>query len=488
MRNLFLLLLAALVAFSQLMTFTANGKGDGIRPIYWATVRNPSYQGYADKYIAWRKANGLSDERIVIDMNSFGLQKTLVQGVSGVAADVIDSHHEMPYYRDVGLIENLDQFPDVSDAVRKNFESFPWLKDHFLQDGHLYIVPTRYHTQMIVLNLEVLEKYGMKNLPFSPDLETFEKIAMEFRDKANAGKSRREHYFCGTINLPTLLHGSGLSLFNETGTGMAVLDPKRQALMDRYQRWVNVDHIIPTPGEMSSFTVEYTGLSAAFSLFYTGHFAGFYSGRYAAIFMRQMKRPIPMGVMMPPNGGYPVVDITYGGLTLYRAAKSKERALEFMKWCTTSNFAKAVVESSDAMPPFPGVLNDPEFLHPSAHTNEWNFHPAFAEVIKKNLVCSPDESPFLIGSQGTTTVGRNLEAWTVGALPSDKAWKNASDAIEKDLIVNMHRRPDWQARFDHLKKVQKEIDQIKAEGKKIPLEKVMNPFLRQYYRDKGLGV
>lgn len=485
MQNLFLAILAVLVAFSQYVTYRVAGK-DGLRPIYWATVMNPSYRGYADKYLAWRKAQGLPEEKIAIDVNSFGLQKTLVQGVSGVAADVIDTHAEMPYYREVGLIENLDQWPDVAGPVRKNLESFPWVSNAFLGDGHLYCVPTRYHTQFLLLNLDTLKKWGIKAPPFVNSLDEFEKIAREFVEKANAGKTRRDAYFCANIPFNTLFHSSGISIFNETGTGMAKFDAARQALMDRYRRWMYDDHLIPTPAEMASFSVEYVGLGAAFSIFYKGQFAALFGGRYVAIFMRQLPKPAAMGGMLVPHGGYPVVDISYGGLTLYKGGHIKERALGFMKWCTSLDFAKAAVASSDALPPFPQVFDDPELLRPSKWTNEWDFHRRFVEVIRSNHVCSPDETPYLIGSQ-MNVWNKGLEAWTIRAIDAATAWSNAEAFVAKDISVNLNRRPEWRAKYAKALETQKKIDAIKEAGGKIPLQWVENPYLRQYYKDKGRG-
>lgn len=489
MKNLFLLILAVLVVFSQVVSFRYKAKnGWADKPVYWSTVMNPTYKGYLDRYFDWRKKNNLPENRIVIDVNSFGIQKTVVQSVAGVASDIIDTHAEIAYYREMEIIENLDAWPEIVSAVRSNLEAFPAVRDIYFKGGHLAGVPTRIHTSVLVVNEDALARVGMKNLPFTPTLDQYESFARDFVRLANAGKDHRDSFFSPFIPYATLFHASGISLFNETGTALADFDEKRKELMIRYLRWIYDDHFIPSAAEMSSFTGDYNGLSVSFSLFYKGQLATMWGARYIAIFMRQMAKPVRMGAMLPPNGGYPVTDIGYGGLTLYKGSKNKEKALGFMRWCTSPEFARAVVDSADAIPPFSGVFDDPALNRPARWTNEWDFHPRFVEVIRGNHVAAPDDCPYLIGTSGEGAYRKHFDAWIIRTSDAGTAWSNASSVVTSEVALNLKRHPEWQERYERGVKNQKEIDRLKRAGSKIPLALVENPYLKQYYRDTGLGV
>jgi hypothetical protein len=144
-----------------------------------------------------------------------------------------------------------------------------------------------------------------------------------------------------------------------------------------------------------------------------------------------------------------------------------------------------VIASSDAIPPFAGVFDDPELLKPSAHTNEWDFHRHFVDVWKDGQTCSPDESQFLVGGGSSAAFGKGMQAWSSGHSDSEEAWKIAADMIQTELKISTHRRPDWKKEYDRLVLFQKQIDELKASGKKIPLALIENQFIRQYERDHG---
>ncbi len=488
MRNLFLVILGVLVVFSQLITFRYREQhGGDHKPVSWSTVMNPTYKGYLERYFAWRKKSGLPEDKIVIDVNNFGVQKTIVQSVAGVASDIIDTHNEIAYYREMEIIDTLEAWPEIVEAVEKNLAAFPWVRDVYFKDGKLWGVPTRIHTSTFVVNQDALARVGMPKLPFTPTLDQYEQLAKEFVRKANAGKGKQEAYFSPNIPYVTLLHASGLSIFNESGTGMTSFDEARKTLMARYLRWVYDDHLIPTAAEMSSFTGEFNGLSVAFSLFYKGQLATMWGARYIAIFMRQMNQPVSMGVMLPPHGGYPVTDIGYGGLTLYKGGKNKEKAIAFMRWCTTPDFASAVAASADAIPPFSGVFDDPALNRPERFPNEWEFHPKFVDIIREGHVAAPDECPYLIGAIGENSFRKHFDLWILRSVSSGAAWSNAVDVVAREVALNLKRHPEWKEKYERGLAAQKQIDQLKASGKKIPLNLVDNPFLKHYYRASGKG-
>ena len=113
------------------------------------------------------------------------------------------------------------------------------------------------------------------------------------------------------------------------------------------------------------------------------------------------------------------------------------------------------------------------------------FSQHLCEVWKDKQTCSPDASAFLVGTSSTEIIKKALQAWSSGHSDPEETWKLASEMVRNEINVSTHRRPEWELEYSRLVKVQQQIDDLKANGKKVPLALIENPFLRQYLKDKG---
>jgi multiple sugar transport system substrate-binding protein len=483
LKNLFLLLLGLLVVFSQWMTYRQEAPPGAVPSLYWSTVINPMHRKYAILFRQWLSNQGQPDFDVMVDVNSYGLQKTIIQGVSGVAADVLNvNNHHVHIYHSIGLLEALDGFPDIAARVSELFRRAPPLEHYLVREGRLYAVPQRIHATAFMVNLDALRAHGMPPPPLAPSLDQFEAMAREFCGKANQGRSRRDAFFADRINLDLLLHAAGLSFLNETGTAAVPFDEPRNALMERAQRWVYDEHLLPTPAEWLSFNVEQS-LSPAFALFCRGQFAAISGGRWLAIFMREQKKPVTIGTMLPPNQGYPVTDYAVGGVAMYRNSKNKERAASFMRFFLTSNYQRALAYDADGLPPDPRSWNDPQLLRPAQHTNEWAFHEPFTNIFH-NHTAAPEESPYL--QQTEFGRARNPFAlWEARHVTAGEAWRLFSESFHTELLRALKHKPTERPRYEAALKRQALIDGLKRTGGSVPADWVANPFLRKYYKDQG---
>jgi multiple sugar transport system substrate-binding protein len=252
--------------------------------------------------------------------------------------------------------------------------------------------------------------------------------------------------------------------------------------MDRYERWVYEEHLIPTPAEWQSFNVD-AGYSPSFSLFCRGEFAAIRGGRWFAIFMRQIKKPVTIGTMLPPNGGYPVTDFVFGGISMYRNSPRKEASAWYLRYFLSSNYNRELARDSDGLPPDTRYWSDPELLRPSKHTNEWAFHEPYTNIFY-NHSCAPEDSPFLQATQYDRSRGQ-FGYWDARHKSAAEAWALFSLYLSEEIKRNLKHKPDDLPRYEAAVKVQKQIDEYKAAGKKIPSEWIANPFLRKYYKDTG---
>lgn len=252
--------------------------------------------------------------------------------------------------------------------------------------------------------------------------------------------------------------------------------------MERAQRWVYEEHLLPTPAEWQSFNVEQS-YSPAFALFCRGQFAAISGGRWYAIFMREQKKPVTIGTMLPPHLGYPVSDYSVGGIALYRNSRKKEQAASFMRFFLSSNYQRALSYDADGLPPDPRAWNDPQLLRPAQHTNEWAFHEPFTNIFH-NHTAAPEESPFL----PQTELGRvrnPFALWEARHVSAGEAWRLFSEGFHTELVRALKHKPAERPRYEAALKRQEAIEGLKQAGGKIPLEWIANPFLRKYYKDQG---
>jgi len=101
--------------FATVWSYPDNS--DGPTTLYWVTDPSPSRDAHADGFLAWQKENGHIDEngeplaRIVIDGNNGSVDKIVIQGVAGVASDLIDTRwgSQLRLFADVGITRDVTE-------------------------------------------------------------------------------------------------------------------------------------------------------------------------------------------------------------------------------------------------------------------------------------------------------------------------------------------------------------------------------------------
>jgi ABC-type glycerol-3-phosphate transport system substrate-binding protein len=140
MRALFLVILTILVFFSQVMVYINQSKTgvSNVPILYWVTDANPVRKEQVMLYRRWLSNRGLPDVDMRVDVNNAGAQKTIVQSVSGVAADVIDNAGGWVYFfNEMGVTESVDDlearfgYPDSD----RSLVSMP----DYVIDGHQFL-------------------------------------------------------------------------------------------------------------------------------------------------------------------------------------------------------------------------------------------------------------------------------------------------------------------------------------------------------------
>lgn len=487
MKNLFLIILGALIAYAQVMTSRQQASGNGIEGsrvvLWWATDPNPFREHQIALFRTWLKNKGLPDVEVRIDPASAGLQKVIIQGTTGVADDLIDAYAlNVRYLENMGLVADLSS---IQDRVRPTFGA---ISNLIYADGRLVGYPRNINlTGSLMVNRDAFKKVGMTPPEGRWSLDEFERVGIEYTEKANRGLSRLKYFFADGIPTENIRRSLGISLYNETMTALAVDRPEYIAIQKRINKWRLVDHLVPLAADQASFVVDSGFGNASHQLFQRGEIALLASGRWALIQIRRMKGTVDIGGCEAPNGGFPNGVVSMSGVCVYKGTRHPVEAGRFIEFLSSLEHGLLVCDGADSMPAVPEVLNRDELLKPVGFTNEWPYHQVSAKVLAE-ISLGQELSPFVDPNEMGRTIGKLYQSFDNGLLDAEALSKQITDVGRQAFGKYLARHPELAAKYEAACQKQRDIDALKAKGEKIPLALVDNPFFKGYYKATGEGL
>lgn len=487
MRNLFLVILAALTIFSQIIQFRRpiGITASGVPYITWVTDPHPSRPAQIRGFRDWLKKRGYADIEVKLDTANIGLQKILIQSATGVAADVMNVSDAVPFLAQTGMVENLD-------SVTKNFgideaDLFESSHDDLFVDGHRYGAAKNISMDLYFVNLDLFQKLGLNPPPARWDFDAFERIGVEFDRKANAGKKRRTIFFASRTQPEILRKSAGISTFNETLTACTLDRPEYQDLLTRMKRWTMEEHIVPSDSDRADLAVGQGYGEAFFQLFNNNQAGMLLAGRWSLIQIRAMEHNPNMTAVELPNGGFPCTIAGAHGVVLYKGSQKKELARYFFAYLMSEDYSLQINKDVDSLPPLKSFMDRDDFLKPAGFANEWPAHAAFRKAALE-IAVGREFSPFIISSVLGRIEGRRYQSFITGIDTAKDMTRLLREEVDAEIAKQVKRSPELQENYRKRLARQKEIDALKAAGKKIPLNLVDNPFLKKYYAATGKGI
>ena len=143
-----------------------------------------------------------------------------------------------------------------------------------------------------------------------------------------------------------------------------------------------------------------------------------------------------------------------------------------------------IVKDADALPPNPIYTKTEAFRRPPEHPNEWGCHEVFAEAAT-TIAIGGAYSPFVVPSVVQRAERESMEGFMSRLYTAEKAARMATDKINEEIRRTLKDNPKLKPRYDQLADRQKQIDEYRANGQKVPLAWIENPFYRRYYRSMG---
>jgi len=496
MRTVFITTFFCLVIASVVMALMEPKARIEGTVLYWMTDMNSARLEQVGLFHAWLEKHGYPRIELRIDATNNDDTKKILQGVSGVAGDLIDmySFGTPRYLHEIGLLE------DISDAAKRGgfdpsltFESL--LDEITIVNSHgirqQYAFPRSVMSPMYYVNLETLKKYGQPIPSRNWTIQQFETAGKAFVAAANTPDGLRRYFWADTVDITMLRRGMGLLEFNETGTRCILDDERNVRVLELFYRWTYVDHLIPSGVDVSAFATEnvYGGRSAY--LFNEGNFALFFGNRNWLVQFREFnekrrqdgKSPMDLTVVEAPHQGFPNRIVGSHMTGVYAGSSHKDLAMYFLAFLASEDYNMQVIQSGDSLPPNPVFTKRDAYLQPLQFPGEWEINQAFEEGV--HTAIGGTNSPFIQqrvwqrieGVCANDLMGHRIDARTSAT--------NAADRINEEIQRNLQDDPSLMPLYEQLNSLQQKIDERRSLGQKIPLEWLKNPFHQAYYKFKG---
>ncbi len=458
--------------------------------LYWVTNPQETRHRQARAFVDWiDRTHGLQVD-FRIDSDNDDLRKKIIQGVSGVAGDLIDfrSGDHIHFAHAVGMIE------DVTESARA--KGFPADKTYeaaipeFVFEGRQYGFPAGSFIHMYWINEAVFEQYDLPLPRERMTLEEFEELGRKFVERANPPGARQERFFLfgsGTFIANALRRGLGGDVFNETLTAATLDSEESVESMEIIHRWTHDYGIMPSAADMASFAAEQQGdAHVAIPLFARGQFALLLWGRSAVTYFRPLGLDTGLSVMEPPNVGFPNTSMGVRMVTIYKKTPNRELAEYFLQYLMSEDYNRIIAEEGEDMPPDPAHARTDAFLHPPDHPNEWGAHDTFARAAEEIAIGEPF-SPFVLPGTVHRIWSRAFSEIMSDRRSIHEALGIATDRINAE-IASAIAHPDNEhllERYNRALEDQQRIDDLLARGEPVPLSLIRNPYYQRYYLYTG---
>ena len=489
----------------------------GDRPqVQWVTDPAPNRSVQAATFERYLVENGHTAPdggpavNVKIDPNSGDVDKIIIQGVAGVAGDIIDTRwgRQVRLFKQIGIIEDItDEAVAGGYSPRQTWEA---IRPEITYRGRQYMFPCNVAVRQLWVNEETWQKLGMDLPPERWTLEEFERIGLEFVRRANPQVAQgrpQTTFFIDDIPHEILYRSLGLSMFNETMTASDLDDPRYVRVLELRRRWMDDTltpeqvaalpperrweaglNLMPSREDAASMSTGAAWGGMSSQLFQSGRLGLLYSGRYLMVqlrdFARQSGTRIDLAVVEAPHGGFPNARTTTRGAAVYSGGQNKAWVRLFQGFLASKPYNDLIVDDADALPPNPEYARTERFRRPPDWPNEWGAHEKFVRAMDE-LAIGGAYSEFILSTEAEMFLYRFADEYENGLITAEAAAASTARFIDARIARNLEENESLRPRHEQLTARQIEIDQRLAAGEKIPASWIENPFYRRYYAKTG---
>ncbi|MEZ5412915.1 MAG: hypothetical protein R3F03_01245 [Opitutaceae bacterium] len=452
--------------------------------LFWVTDINSARVEQLQRFHAWLKDKGYPEFEVRLDSSNADASKKLIQGVSGVGADIISmARDEAWLFHATGMLEDLRPLAEKHGFTLDR--TWPASASSFMIDGEQVGFPRATALQTYFLNVKLFEQYGVPLPSVRWTLDEFEETAKAFVAAANRGKGARDRiFFCDSVNVTTLRRGLGRSAMNETMTRCTLDNPESIRALKLIHKWTYEDQIIPTQADLDFFAGSDTNTSRI-QLFVRDRYALLTGARYSLVQLREHPA-MKLEVRMPPFDVFPNTLMGTGSVGIYKNSKHKEFAAYLLEFFTSEPYNMSVVHTADAIPPVPHYVTTEEYLRPKEFPQEWQIHCETADLME--FAITPGASPFILPTAFNRLEAEYRLAALAGIYTLEEGMARAEKAINREIEQNVAADPQLKLRYEQLLQDQATIERLRAAGQPVPARLITNPFYQLYYAVQGWSI
>lgn len=482
MKLFFAACIVALSLGSALLYWTLPGKQSELPVIYWITQDDHNKQEIVTVFREWLRDEGLPDVDLRIDNTNQDATKKLVQGVSGVGADLMDLYNfQQDLFPATGMLLDVTE-----EGKRLGFsadDTYPALRDEIVHGGRQYSFPRNTGVSLYWVNVGTFKKLGVPVPPFRWNSDEFEEIGRKFVAAANPPGTRQRAYFVNGVSRDVMRRGLGLANFNETGTFCTLDDPRNVAVMERVRRWQLEDRLMPTKEEDAAMAADISGAGSMFSHFDSGRYGMIYVGHWGFIMVRP-RGTFELAAAEHPQDGFPNSEMGGGSVGVYAGSKHREHAVRFLQYLGSDHFNRLIVRQADSLAPLPRYAQTEEFLRPAGRENEWPVHQAFGRATAETGI-TVSKSPFVLQSVVYRLELETFESMIAGRLTPAEAAKQMGERINAEIQQAIRRNDRLRELYEERVATQRRIEAKRAAGEPVPVAWITDAFHRAYYQAQG---
>lgn len=484
MKYIFLVIGIVLSLLAYLTPLITGTSDDGVRKMYWVTDPNPARGLQTEVFQDWLSKNKGKEVNLSVDSANSGDQKVIIQGVTGVAGDVIDywGIDKLRHFTSIGFMKDVSE-----ESSTRGFgldDTYENLKPLLFTDGVQRGYPANVISYALLMNKEVFKKAGVPLLSENPTWDEFETKGRMYVKNANRGLERQRYFFSPPPLWFEMARTFGADMYNETLTGTAVDRLGWTESLEKLNYLIYDLNILPNPSQAVSFSTDDGYGGGALQLFHAGHYATIREGRYALIQLRQMSE-IDIGAVHIPYSKFQTGMIGTRAVFVYEGSENHDLGLDFLEFLASEDYNKLIVHDADGNPPNPQYLESEDYLNPPDYPNEWGIHAVFKDSSYKGI---PESlSPYHRPSDKGRIWYDTFDRWQAGLIDTPEFQvevKDSFDFYKEQYLKNADS--ELKKDYKYWSEVQLKVDQALSRGDRLKKEWIRNPFYLAYYQHLGL--
>lgn len=415
---------------------------DNIIRLRWATDPNPVREA---QIALFEKMNpGIE---VTVDPTSGDPSKIIVQCATGTGPDVMDcGQAPMTSFVEAGILLDLTPF-----AKKGGFDvskTYAAVRNAITVEGKQYTFPCNVDARSIIYNKQVFDDHGVPypkpNWTYAEFLETCKLL------RERPSKSHKKNLVVansGGLFLDYLM-GQGGNFFTPDGLHSAVDSEIGQRSMQQYYDLMYVQKAIPTPADAAAMSSQGGWGSGGLNIFSQGQAAMLPIGRWYIVQVPNFPDlKGHLGAVTYPRLTDKPSTVACGarGAGVNVKGEHIRESLLFLKFLASPEYSKNVVEVGDALPPSPALAPNGKALV-NDMVDDPAFHQPFVDAIAHGA--APTYSPYIDPQLFSRWIGEFTEKVENRVLKPKDAVKMLAAQVDRQIRINLERRPDLQKKFE----------------------------------------